>query len=207
MRQREANEGYMIDLDRPELAWKNCRSIENHLKHHYIQQRSVVFIVDTYFESFEYNQIAREQVFNFFDQLGDEDYFGLINLDPNSHTSDITLERKHKNINLKRRQLANRLKMPYNYKLRSSLKHHENLLEDALYTAIKWQRLKVTKTSETINDVEYVGPHKWIVCLLGSDNSSVRRIQKITDADPALLRDVSISILAMTNSRAKQYAI
>lgn len=41
-------------------------------------------------------------------------------------------------------------------------------LEKALEKALAWQA-NLEDTKEAVNNNVYVGPHKWIVCLIGSD--------------------------------------
>ena len=51
-------------------------------------------------------------------------------------------------------------------------KGSDKRLEIALEKALKWQAA-VEDSQLTVNDHTYYGPHKWIVCLLGSENYSV----------------------------------
>ena len=45
-------------------------------------------------------------------------------------------------------------------------------MEKALEKALQWQS-NIEDTREKVNNKVYVGPHKWIVCLIGSDSYTV----------------------------------
>ena len=47
-----------------------------------------------------------------------------------------------------------------------------NKLQFALETALEWQE-GIENTVVTKNGYNYVGPHKWIVCLIGSSSYSI----------------------------------
>ena len=46
-------------------------------------------------------------------------------------------------------------------------------LERALEKAYDWQNNLVQNFQTTVNNKIYIGPHKWIVCILGDDVYSV----------------------------------
>ena len=46
-------------------------------------------------------------------------------------------------------------------------------LENALELALSWQN-KVENETYKINGHDYFGPHKWIVCIIGSDVYTVK---------------------------------
>ena len=46
-------------------------------------------------------------------------------------------------------------------------------LQHALQMALDWQD-GIENTTELINGYQYVGPHKWIVCLIGSTEYTVQ---------------------------------
>ena len=46
-------------------------------------------------------------------------------------------------------------------------------LEKALEKALSWQSL-VEDSRKVVNNNVYIGPHKWIVCLIGSDAYTVQ---------------------------------
>ena len=48
------------------VGWDMCKSIYKFLSHHYILRRSVVFIVDTEYDSVVYRDKAMKNVRNFF---------------------------------------------------------------------------------------------------------------------------------------------
>ena len=63
-------------------VWNNCKSIYKWLSHHYVRRRSIVFIVDSQFDSVVYRDKAMKYVRDFFGEaLSDQDYFGYISLD------------------------------------------------------------------------------------------------------------------------------
>ena len=64
------------------VGWDMCKSIYKFLSHHYILRRSVVFIVDTEYDSVVYRDKAMKNVLKFFkDNMNQDDYFGYISLD------------------------------------------------------------------------------------------------------------------------------
>ena len=52
-------------------------------------------------------------------------------------------------------------------------KSSDKRLEIALEKALRWQTTLVDDTEVKQNGHTYTGPHKWIVCLIGSDAYSV----------------------------------
>ena len=50
------------------------------LSHHYVQRKSVVFIVDTAFSNVVYQEKANKYAQEFFNKLDNQDYFGYISL-------------------------------------------------------------------------------------------------------------------------------
>ena len=59
-------------------------SIYRHLARHYILRRSVVFIVDNYFDSMVYQDLAFCTIEHVFKRLDGDDYFGFIPLRPSN---------------------------------------------------------------------------------------------------------------------------
>ena len=51
-------------------------------------------------------------------------------------------------------------------------------LEIALDEAMKWQRDLVGQDEQTVAGHTYYGPHKWIVCLIGSDAYTVSNFER-----------------------------
>ena len=87
------------------IGWNKCLSIYKYLSHHYILKRSVVFIVDSQFDSVVYRDKAMKYVSQFYGQLTDEDYFGYISLDSSHYRDEIILESTGMNRNLKEKLL------------------------------------------------------------------------------------------------------
>lgn len=57
-----------------------------------------------------------------------------------------------------------------------------------------------------VNGIDYIGPHKWIICLLGNDRRQVKRIQPFFKGEqPEFRKQLSISILALTNTPTKRH--
>ena len=50
-------------------------------------------------------------------------------------------------------------------------------LESALEKAYDWQNNMVNNYQVVNNDQIYIGPHKWIVCLLGGDVYSINQFR------------------------------
>jgi len=82
---------------KPPALWKTRNMVYKHLSHHYIMQKSVIFIVDTFFTSQNYTDLANKFVLNEFMKLDKEDYFGYISLEENSELQEMILEKKYKN--------------------------------------------------------------------------------------------------------------
>lgn len=86
------------------VGWQSCKAIYRFLSHHYIQRRSVVFIVDSEYDSVVCRDIAMEHVTKFFGALSEEDHFGYISLSKTSK-DDIILEKVTRNQKMKRKML------------------------------------------------------------------------------------------------------
>ena len=95
-------------------VWGNCASIYKWLSHYYIQRRSVVFIVDTQFDSFFFRDRVMKYVNDYFsDELDDKDYFGFISLDEATRAGhdEIILDKRSASDKIKKnllRGIANR---------------------------------------------------------------------------------------------------
>lgn len=99
---------HTVPLERKDNFWSKCTSIYKYLSHHYILRRSVVFIVDTQFDSFVYRDKAMKYVNEVFrHRLDDEDYFGFISLDYSKQASEdeILIEKLAANKKCKQRLL------------------------------------------------------------------------------------------------------
>ena len=71
-------------------------------------------------------------------------------------------------------------------------------LERALEKAYEWQNTLVGDYTKMINGRQYVGPHKWIVCLLGDNCYAVNKFR--LNHKEKLLRQQNMSISMMTLS-------
>ena len=175
------------------------------LSHHYVQRRSIIFIVDNDFNSVFYQDIAMKQVLSTFNKLDEQDYFGYISLGKNMELDSFVLEKKQRNTQLKTR-LLNIFSKNYNYSYEKSATAKHSRLEIALEKALEWQVKLVEDTPITVNNRTYVGPHKWIVCLIGSDiymvNDLLTRHQRTINKRPNL----SISMLGLSSKPFKAHA-
>ena len=150
-----------------------CKSIYKFLSHHYILRRSVVLIVDSQFDSVIYRDSAMKYVRQLFDGLDPEDHFGYISLDETKRAAkdEIILERRSANEIMKERVLrdAKKREIEYVFSQGGAETSKSLRLERALQRAYEWQNTLVPDYEERVNGRVYVGPHKWIVCLLGDD--------------------------------------
>ena len=73
-----------------------------HLSHHYVLKRSIVFIVDPYYQSELKNAQASKYINNFFESMPETDKFGYISLGTSSKNDELVLEDKSKNPYLKK---------------------------------------------------------------------------------------------------------
>ena len=111
----------------------------------------------------------------FDEELNDEDFFGYISLDSNKQANkdEIILEKRSSNTKMKRRLMSDIRKREIDYT--SSMGSQEKQssktirLELALEKALEWQNTLVQDYTTRINGRDYIGPHKWVLCLLGSD--------------------------------------
>ena len=63
---------------RHDFRTKPMAMVNKHLRKHYIQKRSVIFIVDNCFDSVFYSQKAYDFVRKVYKGLSPDDYFGMI---------------------------------------------------------------------------------------------------------------------------------
>ena len=64
--------------------------------------------------------------------------------------------------------------------------------------ALSWQ-MQLENTEEIVNNHKYIGPHKWIVCLIGSDSYTVQDF--ILKHKPTITKrptNLSISIMGLS---------
>ena len=139
---------------------------------------------------------------NFFDSLQPDDQFGFIGLGRNSDNLEIKLEPTSHNIEVKKRLLEQFCDKKSSIFMHDMPWHGSWKLENALQKALEWQS---TIEDETllINDRCYFSPHKWIVCLLGSDNYYLQSF--ISDHKKLLKHsaNLSISMMALTRKPLK----
>lgn len=158
----------------------------------------MIFIVDTYFESLSYHLEATKYVKRQFKELSDQDYFGYISLGKNFAHDQIQLEKKERNTKLK----EGFIQMMYN-------KNHENLhervrakqkrLETVLKEAMRWQEeIQDKEVRKQSHGHAYLKPHKWIVCLIGSDAYSVKDFITAHGAKVREKKNLNISILGLS---------
>ena len=79
-------------------------SIHKYLADHYILRRSIIFIVDSHFDSLFFSEKAFHYVKEFYKELNEEDYFGFIPMNSNSQ-AEILLEKSGKNKHIKQKVL------------------------------------------------------------------------------------------------------
>ena len=77
-------------------------------------------------------------------------------------------------------------------------------LEKALEKALGWQNMIEDKKTK-FNDRQYVGPHKWIVCLIGGDCYTVEDFSMKYSKTLERKHNLSISILGLSVDPLKQH--
>ena len=142
------------------------------MSHHYILKRSFVFIADFHYDSLAIKEKATRYINRFFDSLNLEDQFGFISLGDNSKNLEIILEEKWKNPYVKKLILESLDEDDPDLTQKEIQYYGKDNLETALNKALAWQQAIENKT-KLINNHTYFGPHKWIVCLIGSDEHKV----------------------------------
>ena len=186
------------------VVWGKCKSIYKWLSHHYIQRRSVVFIVDTQFDSVVYRDKAMKYVKDYYTTgLNDEDFFGYISLDESTQSSmdEIILERRAANMKMKSRLLKEVSERQVDYVFSGTGGESSSKtirLERALEKAYEWQNTLVANTETEVHGKVYVGPHKWIVCLLGDDVYSINQFRLNNRDRLSKQQNVSISIMTLS---------
>ena len=125
--------------------WRDCQSIYKHLNHHYILQRSIVFIVDSQFDSVIFRDKAMKYVMSFFDSMDENDYFGYIQLDQKGLKDESSLEKKGSNSHVKMKMLEDIRLREAEYKFGEARGNEQNniRLERALEKAYDWQNTLV----------------------------------------------------------------
>ena len=69
-----------------------------------------------------------------------------------------------------------------------------------MQTALDWQTMKVNDTAETINDYVYIGPHKWIVCLIGSNGCVPNTFMSSNESILNNMPNLSISVMCLSEA-------
>ena len=106
-----------------------------------------------------------------FKNLDSNDYFGYIGLGKDSQVEQLQLEKKNKNTHLKTYfldKMSNKEPQIMLSQFDQMGTSKQKRLEKALEKAFQWQD-KIEDKKIKVNDKAYVGPHKWIVCLIGGD--------------------------------------
>jgi len=83
----------------------------------------------------------------------------------------------------------------------------EMRLELALKKALKWQTTIAEETRVDHNGHTYYGPHKWIICLIGSDAYSVSTFKSEHEKVFAQknMQNLSISIVALSGEPIRMH--
>ena len=90
----------------------------------------------------------------------------------NSKNLEIMLEEKWKNPYVKKLILESLDEEDPDLLQKEIQYYGKDNLETALNKALSWQQA-IENTNKLINNHTYFGPHKWIVCLIGSDMHKV----------------------------------
>jgi len=169
------------------------------LRHHYVLKRSVVFLIDSNFDSMANRERALAIVSSFFDSMSPTDSFGLLHIGP-SKLSDFILEAKGKNTSTKRAILDEMMDVSKQAWEKRGLANEKTSLDEALEQALDWQDRFVPNEDIEINGHTYHGPQKWIVCLTGNDRYDVQRFM-LHESGSALAekKNLSVSIMGLSN--------
>jgi len=81
-------------------------------------------------------------------------------------------------------------------------------LESALFQALEWQRSLVAESTIEVNCRSYVGPHKWIICLLGHGNYYIKQFlndkgEFLREQDRLSISVLGLSVNPFSESEAK----
>ena len=177
------------------------KSVYKYLSHHYILKRSIVFIFDTDYSSDSYKQMAAEYMNFFFNSMQPTDCFGLISLGKAANKDDIVLEPKGRNTYVKELILNSKIDQESEvyFKGERARFNRRGRLEKALTKALDWQMTRVENKEVIINNHKYFDPHKWIVCLIGSDFFPVNRFLKEHSSKLKNAANLSVSIMALSS--------
>jgi hypothetical protein len=117
---------------------------------------------------------ALDLVKQVFHSLHDEDYFGFLALDETNLQQRIVIEEKGCNSNAKLHMFSDYMLQQFEDNCRQNHNSwsREQWLSQALLTAMEWQS-SIQDTQKVKNNHVFIGPHKHIVCLVGSCEFSI----------------------------------
>ena len=130
-----------------------------------------MLITDLEFDNVVRRDKACTYINNFFDSLSGKDSFGFIGLGDKSQNLEIPLEPKKRNPHVKKLILESISESEPSSILKDN-KFSESKLQEALDKAMTWQQ-EIEDSTIRINNYTYFSPHKWIVCLIGSDTHNI----------------------------------
>jgi len=125
-------------------TWKECTSIYKYLSHHYILRKSVVFIVDSQYDSVFFRDKAMRYTREYFDnELEGEDYFGFIPLSSQGLKNEIILEQRRANEHQKRQAMQDFAERGLDFVMHTGINQTQSntttiRLERALQKAFDW---------------------------------------------------------------------
>ena len=106
----------------------------------------------------------------------------------------MVLEKKRFNADVKA-QFLDRRDPSWNFK-----SVDRNRLQVALQTALDWQTEIADDFSEHINDHTYIGPHKWIVCLVGPHGYTAGTFMTSNESVFRSMPNFSISVMCLSEA-------
>ena len=142
-----------------------------------------------------------------FKDLDSNDYFGYIGLGKDSQVEQLQLEKKNKNTHLKTYfldKMSNKEPQIMLSQFDQMGTSKQKRLEKALEKAFQWQD-KIEDKKIKVNDKSYVGPHKWIVCLIGGDCYTVQDFYMRYENSLQRRPNLSISILGLSVDALQQH--
>ena len=141
---------------------------------------------------------ASKYINKFFNSLPKTDNFGLISLQLSSRANELILEEKGKNPHLKELFLRSMFDERTHFQKSDRTVFRRQQLEFALTKAMEWQQ-SIEDNSERINGHTYYGPHKWIVCILGSDIYPIAEFMEDKSHQIKYTPNLSISVLGLSD--------
>ena len=145
--------------------------------------------------------MATNYVNTFFDSMLPTDCFGYISLGKTSNKDDVELEPKERNTYIKKLILKSKFDKESEVYFEADRTRFNRIyrLEKALTKALNWQMTRVQDKKVVINDHTYFDPHKWIVCLIGSDLFSVSRFIEEHSKKLKNAANLSVSIMGLSS--------